>query len=206
MGWHDATIYAVQFGKDISFDIDYIFEWIHADKDVPFSFYIAPVTLVFPEPTSVVFNVDCRFGQELEIQDIHRRTTDAGTMEWYLETQQGDITITAETYRQIVRRPPTLQTGQQIIAEERGNSCFSQVPETGFVVPAEVATLKAADFALRQKAVELRRLQRQLLVLQEQRNAGTLEVKQYILAKREVENRIAGLRDELRATDWQNCH
>ena len=203
MGWHDATIYAVQFGKDISFDIDYIFEWVQADKDDFFSFVIAPVTLVFPEPQRVVFSVDFRFGQQLEIEHIHRRASDAGIPEWYLETHQGDITIIADSFRQIVRRSPTLQTGQQIIPQERGESCFSRVPDTAFAASEEVSSLKAADFALREKAAELRRQQRQLEILREQRSAGVLEVKQYILAKREVERRIEELRVELRATDWQ---
>ena len=203
MGWHDATIYAVQFGKDISFDIDYIFEWVQADKDDFFSFVIAPVTLVFPAPQRVVFSLDFRFGQEVEIEDIHRRTTDAGLTEWYLETRQGDITITAAAFRQLVRRSPTHQTGQRIMPEERGEPSFSQVPETGFTVPPEVAALQAADVSLRQKAAELRRQQRQLEILREQRSAGALEVKRYLLAKREVERRIEALRAELRATDWE---
>lgn len=81
MGWHDAITYAVQFGKDISFDIDYIFERVQADKDDFFSFYIAPATLVFYKPQSVVFNIDYRVGQQLEIEDIHRRATRTGTTE-----------------------------------------------------------------------------------------------------------------------------
>ena len=201
MGWHDATIYAMQFGKDISFDIDYIFEWVQADKDDFFSFVIAPVTLVFPEPQRVVFSINFRFGQELKIEDIHSRATAAGSMEWYIETHQGDITITADSFRQVVQRYPTLQTGQRIMPEERGEPSFSLVPDTGFIVPAEVVALKDADVALRQKAVELRRKQRQLEILREQRSAGALEVKQYILAKREIERRIEELRGELRPTD-----
>ena len=204
IGWHDATIYAVQFGKDISFDIDYIFEWVQADKDDFFSFVIAPATLVFPEPRSVVFSVDFRFGQQLEIEHIHRRATDAGSTEWYLETHQGDIIVVADAFQQIIRRQPTLQTGQQIIPEERGESSFRRVPDAAFVTSKEVSRLKEADFALRAKAVELRRQQRQLEILREQRSAGTLEVKQYILAKRELERRIETLREELRAIEWQS--
>ena len=201
MGWHDATIYAVQFGKDISFDIDYIFEWVQADKDDFFSFVITPVTLVFPAPQRVAFSLDFRFGQEIEIEDIHRRTTDAGLTEWYVETQQGDITITADAFRQIVRRHPTYQTEPRIMPEERGDPSFSQVPETDFTVPAEVAALKAADVALRQKTVALRWQLRQLEILREQRSAGALELKQYLVAKREVERLIAALRASLRTTD-----
>ena len=134
---------------------------------------------------------------------MHRRTTDAGLTEWCLETRQGDISITADAFRQMVRRPPTHQTGQRIMPEERGEPSFSRVPETGFMVSAEVAALQAADVALRQKAVALRRQQRQLALLPPQRSAGALEVKQYLLAKREVERRIEALRAELRSTEWE---
>lgn len=101
-----------------------------------------------------------------------------------------------------MRRPPTLQTGQQIIPEERGESSFSRVPDTAFVASETIRNLQVADFALRQKTAELRRKQRQLEILQKQRSAGTLEVKQYILAEQEAENRIVELRDELRDADW----
>ncbi|GAA4055517.1 hypothetical protein GCM10022409_48420 [Hymenobacter glaciei] len=201
MGWHDATIYAVQFGKDISFDIDYIFEWVQADKDDFFSFYIAPVTLIFSEPRSIVFNVNFRFGQQLEIEGIHRRITDAGLTEWCLETHQGDIIIITDSFQQIIRCPPTLQIGQQIMLEERGESSFSRVPDAAFVASEEVRGLKEADFALRQKAAELRQQQRRLEILREQRSAGALAVKPYLLAKRGVEQRIRELRDELRAAN-----
>jgi hypothetical protein len=206
MGWHDARIYAIQFGKEISFDIDYIFEWVQVDKDDFFSFIVAPVTLVFPEPSATSINIDFRLGQELEIEDINRRVSAAGETEWHIETHQGDIIITAPTFQQIVRRAPTQQTGQQILPEERGLPSFSTVPDTTSVESADVREIKAADFALRQKAVSLRRLRRQLEALLEQQNAGVLEVKQYLQEKRLLEARIIQLKTDLEATDWQGAH
>ncbi|SNR54139.1 hypothetical protein SAMN06269173_103507 [Hymenobacter mucosus] len=203
MSWHDARIYAVQFGKDISFDIDYIFEWIQLDKDDFFSFVVAPATLVFPEPSFVSMDIDIRLSKEIEIEDISRRVSATGETKWHIQTHQGNIVITAPAFRQIVRRAPTQQTGQQVLPEERGLPSFSTVPDPSSVESAEVREIKAADFALRQKAASLRRLRRQLEALLEQRNAGVLEVKQYLQEKRLLEARISQLKIELEETGWQ---
>jgi len=204
MGWHDARVYAVQFGKNICFDIDYIFEWVKADVDDFFSFVVAPVTLVFLNPTNISFNVDFRIGQQLEIEEIQRRIASNGNTEWYIETHQGDITITAESFQQIVRRQPTLQTGQQILLEERGEPSFSVVPDTNATESEEVRKLKAVDFALREKAVQIRRLRRQVEILLEQRSAGVLEVKPYLLEKRRVEDLISKLKTELQNSTYED--
>lgn len=204
MSWHDATIYAIQFGKDISFDIDYIFQWINQDKDDFFAFIVAPVTLVFLAPTNATFNLNTGIWQEVEIEDIQRRTVTAETTEWVIETHQGDIIITAASFRQIVRRQPTLQIGQQLLPEDRSVSSFSTVPDTDFIESVEIRNQIVADFALRSKAVQIRRLRRQLEILLEQRSAGVIEVKAYLLAKRKVEEDLHQLQSELRTTDWQS--
>ncbi|MGY2131147.1 hypothetical protein ACW9KT_02885 [Hymenobacter sp. HD11105] len=203
MGWHDARIYAVQFGKSISFDLDYIFEWVRDGKDDFFSFIVAPVTLVFLEPTSILFNVNFRTSQELEIEDIHRRTVSAASTEWCIETHHGDIIITANTFHQIVKRPPTRQFGQQLLPEERGEPNFSVVPDYTFVQSDEINRIHADHFALRQKAAGVRQLRRQLTKLLEQRSAGVIEVKRYLLEKRELEKKLNQLYDELKNTKWQ---
>lgn len=202
MGWHDARIYAVQFGKDIRFDINYIFEWVKVDADDFFSFVVAPATLVFLEPTNVSFSVDFRTGQQLEIEEIHRRVASSGVTEWHVETHQGDIKIAAESFQQVVRRLPTRQIGQQILPEERGDSSFSVVPDTEFTESIEVRKLKEIDFALREKVVQIRRLRRQLEILLEQRSAGVLEVKSYLLRKRGIEDSISQLKAELQVANY----
>jgi hypothetical protein len=204
MGWHDARVYAVQFGKNICFDIDYIFEWVKTDADDFFSFVVAPVTLVFLNPTNISFNVNFQIGQQLEIEEIQRRIASSGSTEWYIETHQGDITITAESFRQVVRRQPTLQTGQQILLEERGEPSFSVVPDTNSTESEEVRKLKAADFALREKAVQIRWLRRQVEILLEQRSAGVLEVKPYLREKRIIENLVSQLKAELQNSNYED--
>jgi len=194
----------VQFGKNISFDIDYIFEWVKSDADDFFSFVVAPVTLVFLEPTNIVLNVDFQFGQQLEIEEIQRHVADNGITEWHIETYQGDIVITANSFQQVIRRQPTLQIGQQVLPEERGDSNFSMVPDTGSVESIEVKRLKAADFALREKAGQVRRLRRQLEILLEQRSAGVLDVKLYLLEKRKVEDSVNHLKKELQSSNYSD--
>ena len=194
----------MQFGKNISFDIDYIFEWVKSDADDFFSFVVAPVTLVFLEPTNIVLNVDFQFGQQLEIEEIQRHVADNGITEWHIETYQGDIVITANSFQQVIRRQPTLQIGQQVLPEERGDSNFSMVPDTGSVESIEVKRLKAADFALREKAGQVRRLRRQLEILLEQRSAGVLDVKLYLLEKRKVEDSVNHLKKELQSSNYSD--
>ncbi|RSK46270.1 hypothetical protein [Hymenobacter perfusus] len=206
MSWHDARIYAMQFGGNISLDIDYIFQWVQADKDDFFSFWVAPATLVFPEAAHVALTVDFRPNQELEIEDIRRESSAAGVTEWHLETHQGDIIITTESFRQVIRRPPTLQVGQQIPPEQRGACSFDLTPDIGFTESEEVRKLKQADFDLRQKATDVRRLRRQLDTLLEQRSAGVLAVKQYLQEKRRLEEKIKQLRNELDSTDWDGLY
>jgi hypothetical protein len=202
MGWHDARIYAVQFGKDISFDIDYIFEWVKSDADDFFSFLVAPVTLTFLEPSGILINIDFRLGQQIEVEEIQRRITGSGITKWHIETHQGDIVISANSFHQVIRRQPTLQTGQQVLPEERGDSSFSKVPDPHSTESVEVAKRKAIDFALREKAVLVRRLGRQLEILLEQRSAGVLEVKRYLLEKRRIEDAINQLKLELQIANY----
>ncbi|MET4105612.1 hypothetical protein [Hymenobacter sp. UYP22] len=202
MGWHDARIYAVRFGEHISFDIDYIFQWMQADEDDYFSFWVAPATLVFHEAVHVAWTINFRPNQEIEIEHISRQTSATGATVWHIETHQGDILITAESFRQVIRRHPTLQIGQQITPEERGASSFDITPDTTFTEPEEVRRLKEANFALRQKATDVRKLRRQLGILLEQRSTGVLEVKRYLQQKRGLEEKIKQLRNELNSTDW----
>lgn len=78
------------------------------------------------------------------------------------------------------------------------------VPDTKSVESTEVKNLKSADFLLREKAVRIRRLRRQLEFLLEQRSAGVLEVKRYLLEKRGVEESISQLKTELQKSDHNN--
>lgn len=78
------------------------------------------------------------------------------------------------------------------------------VPDTKSTESVEVRKLKAADFVLREKAVQIRRLRRQVEILLEQRSAGVLEVKPYLLAKRRVEDLISQLKTELQNSNYED--
>ena len=122
MGWHDSLIYAFKVDQDLYFDIDYIFKWVQPNQDHWFSFWVAPCTLIFETPHKFTLNLESNETyNHIEIADLHRQINQKGKTEWFIETHIGNIMIEAETFKQFVRRPPTLQAGQQIIPEERGD-------------------------------------------------------------------------------------
>ncbi len=126
MGWHDSHVYgfAAAFEeKEIIFDIDYIFQWIHP---VPpnrfFSFWVAPCTLVFENVSDVHFNVNYSYQEERdghlfgwgtpqELQDIVRtkEQVDAeGAKSGLYEVQYLGVKFRATGYKQYVRSQPNL--------------------------------------------------------------------------------------------------
>lgn len=205
MGWHDSLIYAFKIDQDIYFDIDYIFKWVQPDKDYWFSFWVAPCTLVFEAPTKFSFDLESNdFYNYIEIADLHRQVNDNGKTEWRIETHIGDIVIEAEKFKQFVRRRPTLQTGQQIIPEERGEVSFATVFNEDFRETAQVTQIKQERFALRQKATSSRHLQKELSDLLDKRLKGLVDTKQYIIKKRELERQIEAIKQELQKNDLEH--
>lgn len=205
MGWHDSLIYAFKVDQDLYFDIDYIFKWVQPDKDHWFSFLIAPCTLVFETPTKFSFNLESNdFYNYIEIADIHRQLNQNNKTEWRIETHIGDIVIEADKFKQFVRRQPTLQSGQQIIPEERGEVSFATAFDENFRETAQVTQIKQEHFALRHKATNSRHLQKELSDLLDKRLKGVVDTKQYIIKKRELERQIEVIKQELQENDLEN--
>ncbi len=131
MGWHDSRVYAIAFSPEtceISFDIDYIFQWVHPkDDEKYFSFWVSPATLVFDNIYDVEFNIGSYNGG-LEIDFIKRDETriprnaqyigknEAWT--WTIECQEGEIKFRSAGYKQYVRASPVLG-GQTLNLETR---------------------------------------------------------------------------------------
>ncbi len=198
MGWHDSLIYAFKVDQDLYFDIDYIFKWVRPDQDHWFSFYVAPCTLVFETPTKFHLNLESNeFYTYIEIADLHKQLNSNEKTEWRIETHIGDIIIEADNYKQFVRRPPTLQTGQQVIPEERGEVSFATLFDKDFKETAQVKKIKQEHFALRQKATNARHLQKELSDLLDKRLKEEVDAKDYIIKKREIERQIKAIKKEL---------
>jgi len=203
MGWHDSYIYAFKIDDNIYFDIDYIFKWVQPSQDDWFSFWVAPCTLIFEIPEKFSFHLESNeFNNQIEIADLHRQVNGKGKTEWRIETHIGDILIESENFRQIVRRRPTLQTGQQIIPEERGEVSFVTLSDKNFFETEQVKLIKDKLFILRQKATKAKHLEKELSDLFDKRLKMEIDTKQYILSKRILEQKIKGIKLELEQNEF----
>lgn len=205
MSWHDSLVYAFKVDQDLYFDIDYIFKWVQPVKDYWFSFWVAPCTLIFETPTKFGFDLESNdFCNYIEIADLGREVNDNGKTEWRIETHIGDIVIEADKFKQFVRRRPTLQAGQQIIPEERGEVSFTTAFDENFTETAQVKQIKHERFTLRKKATHSKHLQKELSDLLEKRLKGEVSTKQYIVKKRELEQQINDIKQELEKNDLEH--
>ena len=130
MGWHDCPIHAISFDSDskMSFDIDYIFEWVRKENQSYFKFWIAPCTLMF----EYVYEIELMSGN-LPIVILGISRTASGTPEingdavydWLIETTSGEISFKSNGFKQYVRQAPILINDQEIDKEARGGISFS---------------------------------------------------------------------------------
>src|SRR4051812_9912629 len=106
MGWHDCRIYKMRSTKDLELDIDYIFQWNEPDiEGLPFTFWIAPSTLLFKNITNLTFEIDTVFEESIEIESIERIQNDK-KVQWTIITHQGDFEFESEGYEQFIRQEP----------------------------------------------------------------------------------------------------
>lgn len=135
MGWHDALIHAISFGRtdQLLLDIDYIFEWVHPKEgEINFKFWIAPCTLIFENVYNITFDLKVSVTQDLSIDDIVKSELKVVLGEqltdyhhWTIETKDGDISFNAIGYKQYVRRQPQLVDVQELAMESRGGISFA---------------------------------------------------------------------------------
>ena len=137
MGWHDVHIHAVAFRPEIFelwLDIDYIFSWVDPKgAETHYSFWVAPVTLVFTNVHTLRFDLESHDG-DLSLQGIGRsepcaaRNAEFLTKKtewlWLLDCNEGEIAFRSVGFSQFTRRPPVLLQAQQLTLEERGGISF----------------------------------------------------------------------------------
>src|SRR5690606_39565864 len=77
MGWHDCRIYKIRLTDNLELDIDYILQWNKPDiEGLPFTFWVAPATLVFKKISNIQFEIDTAFDEAVEIEDIELSKSD----------------------------------------------------------------------------------------------------------------------------------
>src|SRR5690348_4603932 len=97
MGWHDNNIYRIRLTEDLELDLDYILQWNQPDLEgLPFTFWVAPATLVFKNIKNLRFDFSFAIGLDnsFEIEDIDRHNQH----QWTIILQQGDIHFEADGY------------------------------------------------------------------------------------------------------------
>ena len=143
MGWHDCSIYGLTFLPEneigtahLVFDIDYIFKWVDPLKPgQPFSFWVAPCTLIFKDTFALTMNIDRRGGTTdmLEVADLYlvdkvEQESNQWIYEWNIDLQEGHINFKSSGFEQIVRQKPVFTDGQFLTLIERNGISFSQTP------------------------------------------------------------------------------
>ena len=137
MGWHDSRVHAISFDPDspevpgsVALDLDYIFEWVHPlDRGGPFSFWVAPATLVFPGASDLTLTATLDGYMTLEIDAITRRLAEGrrggpGGFRWSIQGSF-ELEVTASRYQQYVRAAPRHAERQSLTLEERGGASFA---------------------------------------------------------------------------------
>lgn len=200
MGWHDCPIYAFRFDDKVSFDLDYILMWNNPEiEGMSYTFWISPSTLIFENVTFFKVGFEMDFVNGLEISDIEMEKTDGLTI-WKIETQEGTIIIHSNSFKQIIRRKPTLQFGQCINNYERGEVNFSENPEKDFKYSEQVNKIRNTEFELFELSKERYILSNKLNNL----DKGKITTKEYLIEKRELESGIEKLNNRLQNTRFEN--
>ncbi|MDJ1466761.1 hypothetical protein QNI19_36295 [Cytophagaceae bacterium DM2B3-1] len=188
MGWHDSTLYKIRVTQDLELDIDYILKWNPPDLDgLSFTFWVAPATLVFKNITILYLELDVALSDHIEIEDIERIETSDG-IEWTIMTRQGELTFLSVGYEQFIRQEPFFEFGQSISFTARGGLSLERT--TNQINPWRTrndvlaARQQDIDYYEHVKRRHLKRTEKEQLEIE--REANTIDLKQYLIKKREL--------------------
>ena len=135
MGWHDVLIWGMLANPDsfeYLFDLDYIFKWVHPkEEETVFSFWIAPVTMVFYRAHDISIDIDSSQGT-IEIADLNmeepRKTGNNMLTEYFFrfDCQEGEISLWATGFQLFVRQHPVHRQVQHFNLQERKGISFER--------------------------------------------------------------------------------
>lgn len=203
MGWHDNQIYKIRLTEDLEMDIDYIFQWNKPDLEgLPFTFWIAPATLVFKNIKNLRFEFNIGFEESFNIEDIERENKN----QWTIITQEGDIQFTSDGFEQFIRQDPSFQFGQTISYPERNGYSLDRVTdqENPNLVRDDIIEKRKQNLEL-YEIVKNRRVKKQeldqLIIARENNEVDT---KQYLLKKKEINELLFSYDFFLKGTQFES--
>jgi hypothetical protein len=206
MGWHDCRIYKIRLTEDLELDIDYILQWNKADLEgMPFTFWVAPATLIFKNIKDLRLDIDTAFDDAIEIQDIERTQKD-NVNRWTIITQQGDFEFISDGYEQFIRQEPFSEFGQTISFIERNGSSLDRTTnqENPNRNREDIVDRRKKDLEHYENAKKrhLKRLEKEHLDKAKENNE--IDAKQYLLKKKEVKEMLDNYDHLLKNTIFEN--
>ena len=203
MGWHDNHIYKIRFTDDLELDIDYILKWNQPELEgLPFSFWLAPATLVFKTIKDLKFEFDFKLEDSFEIEDIERENQN----QWTIITRQGDIQFTSNGYEQYIRQDPSYQFGQRISYAERNGYSLDRVTnqENPNLVRTDIIEKRKQDLEHYENAKKRHLKKKELEELIKSRDNNEIDTKQYLLRKKEINEFLFSYDFFLKGTQFEN--
>ena len=206
MGWHDNRIYKIRLTEDLELDIDYILQWNEPDiEGMPFTFWVAPATLVFKNVEDLNFEVDTSFSDIIEIDGIERFQS-AKVIRWTIITQQGNLQFASEGYEQFIRQEPFFEFGQTISFIERNGLSLARTTnqENPNRIREDILERRKKDLEHYENAKKrhLKRKEKELLTKTRENNE--IDTKQYLSKKKEIQEALDSYDRWLKNTIFEN--
>lgn len=205
MSWNDCMIYKMRVSGDLVLDIDYILQWNQPDVEgLPFTFWIAPATLVFKHVQNLILEIDTTFTEAYEIEDIEKRVTETG-ITWTIITQRGYIEFTSEGYEQFIRQEPFFQFGQLIpYIDRHGVSLERTTEQENPNRLRDDVTARRQQELKDYEQVKQRHLKRkEKEALEKQRADNKIDTKEYLISKKEIQKALDLYDHALRGTIFE---
>ena len=136
MSWHDCRIHAMSFNPDneLSFDIDYITQWVLKGKT--YKFWIAPATIVFENVYDFVLeNSSMDFIIDEIVREDKGKPANADYIgrdkefAWSIQLISGSISFCSVGFKQYMRKKPIFQSADYLMLDARGGISFERAFE-----------------------------------------------------------------------------
>ena len=206
MGWHDSYIYKVRLTEDLELDIDYILQWNKPDLEgLPFTFWVAPATLVFKRIKNLTLEFDTVFEDGFEIEDIERPTIE-NKNQWTIITRQGDLQFTCDGFEQFIRQDPFFEFWQTISYIKRNGYSLDRTTnqENPIRNREDILEQRKKELELYEN-VKTRHLKNlELAQLIKSRENNEIDTKTYLIKKKEINEIIFSCSYFLKGTQFEN--
>lgn len=203
MGWHDCNIYKIRLTEDLELDIDYILQWNKPDLEgLPFTFWVAPATLVFKSVQNLIFDFDLGFENAFEIEDIAKVDADC----WTIITRQGDFQFNSNGYEQFIRQEPFFEFGQTISFIERYGHSLERTTnqENPNRNREDVVQQQQKDLEDYENVKKRHLKKHELENLLKARENNEIDTKHYLLKKKEINDQLFSYDYFLKGTRFES--